>query len=459
MISTSPTRVSKIKVSGLFGLYTHTVALDQRDRVTIIHGPNGVGKTVLLRLIYALFTGRLDECLRTPMTELEVTLSDGSLCGIRPLVSSKNLRSVDEKNTRLEGTVFLKIGDNIQEGPIAFNPQELLAWATRFADESPYLLRVDHGRWVDRRDESLVSATELMAQYQDRIPEELRMRIFAEPPWFSEFRKRVSVHIIETQRLLRFGRSEAPIPATRLRDNREFVSTVRDYAKDLTRRIRDALTRYARDSQRLDQTFPQRLLAGNPPAISVDALKSRMESLEQRRERLTKIGLLDSAYSYPFNLDTLDNVDPTKQDAITLYVGDTEKKLGVFDDLARRIEALLANVNDKFRNTCVKVSRDEGLVAETKFGEKLDLDALSFGEQHELVLLYDLLFKVRPNTLILIDEPELSLHISWQKRFLSDLLAIVRISDCDVLLATHSIFVAGDRPDLMVALTKEDSGD
>ncbi|MBI2998953.1 MAG: AAA family ATPase, partial [Deltaproteobacteria bacterium] len=55
----SPLRVTKIYVVGLFGLYTHTVKLNQEDRVTIIHGPNGVGKTALLRLVHAFFTGRL----------------------------------------------------------------------------------------------------------------------------------------------------------------------------------------------------------------------------------------------------------------------------------------------------------------------------------------------------------------------------------------------------------------
>jgi predicted ATPase len=55
----------------------------------------------------------------------------------------------------------------------------------------------------------------------------------------------------------------------------------------------------------------------------------------------------------------------------------------------------------------------------------------------------------------LIDEPELSLHLSWQKRFLDDLLEVVRVTGIDVLLATHSPFIVGDRDDLMVALSAE----
>lgn len=447
----SPLRVTKIYVVGLFGLYTHTVKLNQEDRVTIIHGPNGVGKTALLRLVHAFFTGRLIECLRMPMTRLEVCLSNGTTCGIEPSFTP----GVDEQQATVTGTLYVQNGANRMEGTIEFNQKEISALAARLADESPYIMRIDADRWIDRRDETVSTAFDLLLQHRERFPDEVRRRMVTEPTWFAEIRSQVGVHIIEAQRLLRFGRQEAR--AARPREAREFVSTVNEYARDLSRRIRDALTDYARQSQRLDQTFPRRLLEGSQTAFSVEALKARMEKLEMNRDRLQRLGLLDPAYAYPFNPNTLDNVDPTKQSAMTLYVEDTEKKLGVFNDLALRIETLVSNVNSKYRNSSIDVTRDEGLVARTRNGQKLDLDSLSSGEQHELVLFYDLLFRVTANTLILIDEPELSLHITWQKRFLSDILDIVRITNCDVLLATHSIFIAGDRPDLMVALTQDDA--
>ena len=91
-------------------------------------------------------------------------------------------------------------------------------------------------------------------------------------------------------------------------------------------------------------------------------------------------------------------------------------------------------------------------MAHGKEGQNLPLHSLSSGEQHELVLHYDLLFKTRPNTVVLIDEPEISLHVAWQKNFLSDLMEIVRISGFDAVVATHSPYIVGDRDDLMVGL-------
>jgi predicted ATP-binding protein involved in virulence len=66
------------------------------------------------------------------------------------------------------------------------------------------------------------------------------------------------------------------------------------------------------------------------------------------------------------------------------------------------------------------------------------LEKLSSGEQHQLVLFFELLFELKENALILIDEPELSLHVAWQKKFLSDLNRIIELNQFDVILATHS---------------------
>ena len=71
--------------------------------------------------------------------------------------------------------------------------------------------------------------------------------------------------------------------------------------------------------------------------------------------------------------------------------------------------------------------------------------------------MYDLLFKVTKNTLVLLDEPELSLHVSWQKSFLADLASVIAIVEFDVLLATHSPYIVGDRADLMVELSTGES--
>lgn len=77
---------------------------------------------------------------------------------------------------------------------------------------------------------------------------------------------------------------------------------------------------------------------------------------------------------------------------------------------------------------------------------------LSSGEQHQLVLFYELLFKATRRTLYLIDEPEISLNVEWQRRFLSDLSEVIRFGKHYVLLATHSPQIIHNRWDLAIPL-------
>ena len=100
----------------------------------------------------------------------------------------------------------------------------------------------------------------------------------------------------------------------------------------------------------------------------------------------------------------------------------------------------------------MSISKKNGFTFTTADGKPLSPTDLSSGEQHELVMLYELLFKIEPNSLILIDEPELSLHVAWQVQFLKDLQEIIKLANFDVLLATHSPDIINDRWDLTVEL-------
>ena len=87
---------------------------------------------------------------------------------------------------------------------------------------------------------------------------------------------------------------------------------------------------------------------------------------------------------------------------------------------------------------------------------KIPIEALSSGEQHQLVLFFELLFEIRSNSLILIDEPELSLHIAWQKNFIGDLMKIIKLNKFDVILATHSPQLISRWSDLVEELQNVD---
>lgn len=442
-------RVTHIRAEGLFQRYSHEVPLRLEDRVTIIHGPNGVGKTVLLRLASALLSGRLSLMARIPFKRFEVVLSDGATLGFE----KPEIRSNEQSGNEAGGIFYLKRADSErQQVEFTGGQLDVTRLAARIEAQVPWLTRLDKDRFMDNRTDEILTSAEVIERHPEYLrnlpPRIRRLGGFSEPDWMSDIKQRVGVHFIEAQRLFRFGRPsrewEYPRSAT-------YVATVKDYARELQEKIGETLAAYAKESQALDQSFPQRLLQSATKTLPVEELKERMQALEDKRQQLKRIGLIAEDPAYPFDITTLEKLDPTRLTVMTLYAEDTARKLGVLDDLARRVGILLENINRKFEHKSIRIDREKGITAVSD-KENLALDSLSSGEQHELVLLYDLLFRVKPNTLVLIDEPELSLHVTWQKSFLPDLLKIVATTSFDVLLATHSPFIVGDRHDLMVPL-------
>jgi predicted ATP-binding protein involved in virulence len=106
----------------------------------------------------------------------------------------------------------------------------------------------------------------------------------------------------------------------------------------------------------------------------------------------------------------------------------------------------------RYQYKTLRISQDQGFVVESQTGTNISLSDLSSGEQHELILLYELLFRTPKSGLILVDEPEISLHVGWQTRFLPDLIDIVRLNGAYSLVATHSPVLIGNQWNLTTRL-------
>ena len=377
MTDSTPLRIKRIEVEGLFGLYHHVIDLNLEDRVTILHGPNGVGKTVLLRMINAIFNKNdLNYLCAVPLDKFSIEF-------------------IDDR--------FLSID------------QDLLGCGIAGLDLSLSNLTND-------------------SQFQEDISKK-------------------SVHFIGDQRLFYCAKE---VNSTG-QSTAKMLSILSNYAKDLRERIRDTIATYGLTSQELDQTLPQRLINSMSSQIpDSEELKRRFLDLESKHRELREIGLLRETETPAFDVEQLNNdIGGGKRYMIALHIEYTRHKLSVLDDFAQRIKLFLNVINHKFKHKQIKIDHEKGFLIEGIEGQnqqQLDLKLLSSGEQHEIVLAYDLLFKTVPNSLVLIDEPELSLHLTWQVHFLPDLLKIVKIANFDVIIATHSPFIIGNRRDLVVAL-------
>ena len=259
------------------------------------------------------------------------------------------------------------------------------------------------------------------------------------PSWFSELKRTVDVTLINTERLLHHERA------------RDYRPTIDIYAGELRDRIMNTLAEYGRLSQSLDRSFPLRLLKmPERETPSLETLREELAALERKRQSLVHAGLLADD---DIEWDALEAADDKSRHVLAVYIGDTRRKLAVFDDLSMRLDLMLRVVGERFMQKRMTFDRNEGFAIFTRDGRKLAPSQLSSGEQHMVVLLYELLFNTRPDSLLLIDEPELSLHVFWQQRFLADLAEARVLSGFDMLIATHSPQIIHDRWDLTVELT------
>ena len=71
-------------------------------------------------------------------------------------------------------------------------------------------------------------------------------------------------------------------------------------------------------------------------------------------------------------------------------------------------------------------------------GNEIPIRKLSSGEQNLVILCYKLVFELTNNSILLVDEPENSLHVAWLDNLLKDYLSIAKTTGCQIIIATHS---------------------
>lgn len=255
-------------------------------------------------------------------------------------------------------------------------------------------------------------------------------------------RMQIPVHLIRANRLLQENSSkEEQIPA------------VLRYAKELKSLMKNALASSAKLNEELDRSFPKRLIeevVSQREGLTYERIQYELKILLKKRKALEEIGLLLKG-----DMEVADVTEKTPWyilSTLRLYIAESQKKLSVFDELAPRIGLMREIINKRFTYKKMIISQEEGFIFEVPYQEKLKADKLSSGEQNELILIFELLFKAKANALILIDEPEISLHIAWQQSFLEDMEKIAALTGVKLIIATHSPDIINGRWDLTTGL-------
>ncbi len=434
--------ITRIVVSGLFDYFNYEIKFKPQEHITIMIGPNGFGKTMILRLINTLFNKSIQTLEQMPFQSLIIDFNDNSILNVSRN-TDKYLQIVYEIPSGKKYTYNRTYGiDTNQFNHVLDDIDEAI----------PELERVSSREWYQHTSGSTLNLEDIISIYGHILSWAKDIDQSDTNKWFRDIRNKISVRFIDTERLTQhISYRPMRIWIDRDRDQPRNQRKVQRCSEELSKRVQKTLSEYGSHAQSLDRTFPARLVEELPHSpVSKERLSKELAEIEDKRSRLVDAGLLVQEHEGP-EVPPLEEIDESSLGVLAVYAQDAKDKLRIFDDLYSRIDLLKRICNSRFLYKEVTVGTG-GLDVVNSNGSKLKLEELSSGEQHELVILYELLFRVEGNSLILVDEPELSLHVAWQDTFLDDLEEIAAISKFQVLLATHSPQIIGDRWDLAVKL-------
>lgn len=445
-------KLLRVEFAKLFGHFDYSI--DFHDTVTILHGLNGCGKTTMLQTINAVFNKEMNTVKSTDFQSVSFFFSTGAILKI-----DRKKIYLDPEKEKATGIIYLaySIIENGKESVFdSFeNTDEYQDIIKRFLKgyrPFPFLERINEFTWYDRKHGTKLNIEEVISEYGATIFRRYSREYLEDdiPQPVQDILSFMDVRLIAADRLTVAERVERQYGE----DNIKIERRVNLIAKDLSQKIRDTIQQYAQLSQAKDRTFPLRAIQQSSP-LTVNEIKSKMVELESKRREFIDTGILEEEQDDIGIHDLVDAITESNRQNLSLYAIDTEEKLNALSSLSSSIN-LFRNIIDKnFNNKRIVFNKDYGFRFVTTYSNSTILpQSLSSGEQHELVMFYDLIFNASENTLILIDEPELSLHIKWQLDYVDELLQIISTTKFSAVLATHSPQIIHDKWDLTISLSE-----
>ncbi|EIY6650761.1 AAA family ATPase [Salmonella enterica] len=377
-----------LKVNKLFGLLDYEIPLDDHE-ITLLTGPNGYGKTMILKIINSILTNELNILCKLNFGFIKIDFQGGSVSITHdPKKDGLILNHLDNNsgNTTTEELKLQKNESSIEE--------------------------IFYMHWHEG---------EAKAKQKPQPDKPLSSEVLS--------------HITSKEDV-------SFICADRLQVKTGDETVIDLCARKLKDLMESAQNESAALSQKLDATFPIRLFERleQQKRFSSENIQARLNGIQDKRRHYMRHGLIQAENDLMPEKSTSFNSSNEYLGVLDLYIEDALGKLSPFQTLHQKIDLFESILKEKvlaFKK--VVIDRDNGFYFESLNGDVIERNLLSSGEQNQIVLLFNLIFDLVSQKVILIDEPEISLHVAWQQTFLDSLKKIQKTNKYEkVIIATHS---------------------
>jgi energy-coupling factor transporter ATP-binding protein EcfA2 len=437
--------ISAIRIEKLFGLYTYDLpASGSLANAAILYGDNGVGKSTILRAAFHLLStseksGHRTALYKIPFKVLEVDLSDGV-----------TLRA-ERESVESEGFLTLSVKKS-QEIMAVWDYQPRLNQSAEMFESDAFILDVGpDGRPFMRR---------------KRVAADKKSLPRGEKAYLKAMKSSVpNVFLLNADRRLDSDSVADPGDELELRKVMRYEEPKRIY--DLVVRSREialsqalgaaarwinrkALEGANQGSMNVHGVYinvlrhlltPNADLTEKRAAAPADLIK-KLAAIETRSSELARYEFTASISTTEFKKSLSARGQRKKELAAELlqpYIDSLESRLNALSGIYYVVDRFVSIVNSFLSDKTLKYSLTNGFSMQNRLGSPLAPSQLSSGEQQLLLLFCYVLTSRDSPSVFMIDEPEISLNIKWQRQLIQSLLDVTKGANIQFIFASHSM--------------------
>lgn len=439
-------KISRIVVEKLFDRFDYDININTDNYVSILTAPNGCGKTTIFRFLDFIFNPQIKtffEIKDIPFMSFSCVLSNGCTLEIKreKLEAPKKGTSKDRGPTKynyavslLESEcdfVFSIVTKDQKTKRVSFTETVIEdrksgVHPTYYEDEYDYedtrnLSGIRKGRY----DSFCALINSVIIKHNCKANLDFIIANRLQKTYISQEARNAIAH------------GDYGYDRARFRESRrvDYLQIAND---DMIENIKNWLGEYNNLSSVAKNRLPAMYInSKDSNEITFEQFKKRWDNYHHELDKFYELGILEQSEAL-INDDELEQAYSTKTSFLITYLDAYEGTLAPLKANYAKLK-LFSDIFNKRNEITGKTIKFTPNGIEIYTGDKkIDINCLSSGEKNDFVMFYRLIFKTEKHGIVLIDEPEISLHIEWQEEYLDRLLDICNMNGLQAIIATHS---------------------